>query len=271
MDRVLRPEKFDCDPNSPDASRNWKYWFTTFNNYLDSIDSLQPDKLKTLINFISPKMYEHISDYNSYELAVSALESLYVRPKNEVFARYTLISCKQESGQDCNQFLQKLHSLAKDCNFLSVTGDQYRNDYIRDAFVSGLSSNFIRQRLLELPNLDLQQAANTAFTLEMAQSQSASYHSVSINNTCGATTAPTTESTSVAAVPQPTCFSVVIKNIYVSIVLLKMPFVKTVEKRTLSKGLSFFCQTDTGIFSSGIFFIISCDSCRSFMSSKCCL
>ena len=139
MDRVLRPERFDCDPNSPDASRNWKYWFTTFSN-LESIDSLQPNKLKTLITFISPAMFELISEYDSYEMAVSALESIYVRPKNEVFARYTLISCKQDSGQDCSQFLQKLHSLAKDCNFRSVSGEQYKNDYIRDALASLLIS-----------------------------------------------------------------------------------------------------------------------------------
>ena len=213
MDRVLRPERFDCDPNSPDASRNWKYWFTTFTNYLDSIISLNPDKLKTLITFISPIMYEHISDHNSYESAVAALQALYVRPRNEVFSRYTLISYKQEPGQDCSQFLQKLHTLAKDCDFRSVTGEQYRTEYIRDAFVSGLSSNFIRQRLLEFPKLDLQQAAETALTLEMAQKQSASFTSLSAHGTCGATTSqnstptlPQMQTTSLAAVSQASCY-----------------------------------------------------------------
>ena len=185
-------------------------------------------------------MYEHISDYNSYETAVAALEALYVRPKNEVFSRYTLISYKQEPGQDCSQFLQKLHSLAKDCNFRSVTGEQYRSEYIRDAFVSGLSSNFIRQRLLEFPNLDLQQAADTALTLEMAQNQSSSFTSLSVHGTCGATTSqnststiPRIETTSVAAVPQASCYTTARtappRTQYVIIVVKKVTFKRSVD------------------------------------------
>ena len=48
-----------------------------------------------------------------------------------------------------SQFFQKLKSLAKDCDFKSVSAEQNENDAIRDAFISVMMSANIRQRLLE--------------------------------------------------------------------------------------------------------------------------
>ena len=73
------------------------------------------------------------------------------------------------------QHLQSLKRLAKDCDFQAVTATQARNEYIRDAFINGITSNHIRQRLLENKTLDLNTAYDQALTLEMAQSQLASY------------------------------------------------------------------------------------------------
>ncbi|KAI0980419.1 hypothetical protein GJ496_003196 [Pomphorhynchus laevis] len=46
---------------------------------------------------------------------------------------------------------------------------------MRDAFVAGLQSSFIRQRLLECSDLNLDDAYSKARALEMAQLHSASY------------------------------------------------------------------------------------------------
>ena len=79
-----------------------------------------------------------------------------------------------------DQFLQRLKTLAKDCNFRPVTADQYREELIRDAFISGLESNLIRQRLLEQRILDLQTAFDQARSLELAQLHSQKYQVPSI-------------------------------------------------------------------------------------------
>ncbi|VDP92899.1 unnamed protein product [Echinostoma caproni] len=100
------------------------------------------------------------------------IEALYIKPKNEVFARHVLATTKQENGQSVDQFIQKLHSLAIDCNFLSVSAEKHRDEAIRDAFITGAISNSIRQRLLEKYNLDLQHASEDARMLEHAQQQS---------------------------------------------------------------------------------------------------
>ncbi|MGL4482017.1 MAG: RNase H-like domain-containing protein, partial [Lactococcus garvieae] len=123
-----------------------------------------------------------------YESAISTLESLYVKPKNEIFARHVLSSTKQD-GQTLDQFLQKLKSLSKECNFRAVTAEQARDDAIRDAFISGIDSNQIRQRLLEQKSLDLQSAYETARSLELAQHHAQTYEH-SLTTQCASFTQP---------------------------------------------------------------------------------
>ncbi|VDP83429.1 unnamed protein product [Echinostoma caproni] len=100
------------------------------------------------------------------------LEALYIKPKNEVFARHVLATAKQENGRPIDQFIPKLRSLAVDCNFLSVSAEKHRDEAIRDAFITGLVSNSIRQQLLEKYNLDIQYAFEESRMLEHAQLQS---------------------------------------------------------------------------------------------------
>lgn len=74
-----------------------------------------------------------------------------------------------------DQYTQALISLSKDCNFQSVSAEQNRNEFIRDAFISGLNSSDIRQRLLENNTLTLEEAIVKARSLEAAQKHSAAY------------------------------------------------------------------------------------------------
>lgn len=69
-----------------------------------------------------------------------------IKPKNEVFARHLLSSCKQETSQNLDQFLQKLKLLVKNCGSNYETAEQDQNDAMHDALISGMQSNFIRQR-----------------------------------------------------------------------------------------------------------------------------
>ena len=137
MERFLRPERFDCNPNSSSATQEWNHWFRTFKNFLSSVEQHEPNKLDTLINYIAPSVYEYIADTTSYDAAVEILEKLYVRPKNEVYARHLLAGRRQQPGETLDEFLQALKQLGKDCNYKAVTAEQYREESIRDAFLVG--------------------------------------------------------------------------------------------------------------------------------------
>ena len=74
-----------------------------------------------------------------------------------------------------DEFLQALKTLAKYCKFKDVTATVYRDEAVRDAFISGLQSNSIRQRLLENTTLDLKTMFTQARSLDVAQRSSETY------------------------------------------------------------------------------------------------
>ena len=91
----MRPDRFEANPNSSDSLKEWKHWYCTFQNFLSAIEAHHSHKLNTLINYIVPSVYEYISECNDYDTAIETLEQLYMKPKNEVFARHILATRRQ--------------------------------------------------------------------------------------------------------------------------------------------------------------------------------
>ena len=81
-------------------------------------------------------------------------------------------------NESIDTYLQVLKRLSKDCNFTAVIAEQHRQSYIRDAFINGLYSKEIRQRLLENMTLTLDQAFEQARSLEMAYKNSETYNQI---------------------------------------------------------------------------------------------
>jgi len=89
-----------------------------------------------------------------------------LKKKNDVFARHLLAVRKQQPRESLQQFLQALKYLSKYCSFRRVTAEQYCEDLLRDAFRNVVTSNAIRQRILEKDDLPLDAAFKQAFSLD---------------------------------------------------------------------------------------------------------
>ena len=89
--------------------------------------------------------------------------------------RHKLKSHKQTT-ESIEEFLQTLYQLAKKCSTPALTADQHREMLIVDAFIAGLSSPQIRQRLLESHDDSLSTLSKTAITMELAMADA---HSLS--------------------------------------------------------------------------------------------
>jgi len=48
------------------------------------------NKLRVLINYVSPDVYELIEEAKTYEEAMNTLKPLYVKTPNEIFGRHSL-------------------------------------------------------------------------------------------------------------------------------------------------------------------------------------
>ncbi len=132
--------------------------------------------VKILINnFVSPAVFEYIEECSGYESAMESLQNIYVKPTNEIYARHVLATRRQQPGETLDEYLQALKVLSKECNFQSVTAAKYCEEYVRDAFITGLQLNQIRQRLLENKTLDLKTMFDQARALDSAMRSSESY------------------------------------------------------------------------------------------------
>ena len=184
MDRLLKPAVFDTDHNSPEAAKQWKHFFRTFQNFSNAVQD-DNNRLQLLINHISADVYQLVEECQTYEQAITTLKRVYVKPPNTIFARHALITRKQKDGESLDSFLQALKDLSRDCNFEAVTAAQHRDQYILDSFITGIRCNQIRQRLLENLELDLDRMFAQARSLDSAQKSSASYQTITYSaNAC---------------------------------------------------------------------------------------
>lgn len=183
MDQILRPQRLDIDAESNLASLKWKHWLLTFENFLEEIKVAEDkQKLRILTNFLSPAVYQYVAECSTFQKAIDSLQELYSKPVSVIYARHQLASRRQNQEETIDQYLQNLKILARDCDFKAESKETNRDNYIRDAFISGLQSTNIRQRLLENTSLTLIQAHEKARSLELALKQSECYqNSISLN------------------------------------------------------------------------------------------
>ena len=97
MEKYLHPERLDCNPNSPSAPNEWQHWHHTLKSFFRALGDCEVNKLDALVNFLSPAVYKYVADFITYENTLQHLEGLYVKPKNEVFARHLLSTRKQQA------------------------------------------------------------------------------------------------------------------------------------------------------------------------------
>ncbi|KAJ0178188.1 hypothetical protein K1T71_006011 [Dendrolimus kikuchii] len=185
MEKYLKPDRLDIDPSSSSASKEWEHWKRTFENFLKASESTSGQvprcNLDLLINHVSSNIYTYIAECTDYSQAMNILSKLFTKPKNIVYARFALATRKQQCEESLDTFLQILKQLSKDCDFKSVDANTNRDDYIRDAFISGIRCAKIRQRLLENLSLTLDEAYDKALSLEMAEMNCQGYNSSNLN------------------------------------------------------------------------------------------
>ena len=172
------------------------------------------NKLTVLINYVSSDVYQLFSEAQTFDEAVTILKALYVKTPNEIYARHALSTRKQQPNESIDEYLQVLKVMSKDCNYVQVSASQYRDEAVRDAFISGLQSSLIRQRLLENRTLDLETACNQARSLESAKKSSDSYLITQTPNLAAASTTPQSNSDVVSELTEKAASAATSKKCY---------------------------------------------------------
>jgi len=58
------------------------------------------------VNYVSPNVYAYVEESEMYANALKVLQTIFSKPKNEIFARYLLATRKQREGNRWMMFLQ---------------------------------------------------------------------------------------------------------------------------------------------------------------------
>lgn len=77
--------------------------------------------------------------------------------------------CGQREDKFIHDYPQRLQLLAKVSSFKTADAAQIRDDCVRDAFISSLHFNFIRQSLLVKATVDLQTAIHQSRAVYLLQ------------------------------------------------------------------------------------------------------
>ena len=120
------------------------------------------------VSIIEGLVYDKTGDHNYHQLR-AALEGYFLPKKNVRYERYVFRKRVQKAGESCAQFLNSLTELGNTCDFENTAIDTVKHFNIKDQMIIGLSSNEIRQKLLENLKFTLAEALNCATTMETSR------------------------------------------------------------------------------------------------------
>ena len=78
------------------------------------------NKLNVLTAYLTAPIYKVIAEETTYDNAGAALRRLYVKPRNEIFARHLLATAQQKDGESIHEFVLRLNGLRQNCSFVAV-------------------------------------------------------------------------------------------------------------------------------------------------------
>ena len=86
--------------------------------------------------------------------------------KNTIYERYLFFSRGQESGESIDKYATVLRDMTDSCEFQDL-----KDSVIRGRIVFGISDNNVRESLLRVPDLTLNETLEIARAAETTQSQ----------------------------------------------------------------------------------------------------
>lgn len=196
-------------PQKPTLEQ-WRWWRSCFTEGLE-INEITTDshKLTYPKNHTGHELYELLKNETDFSKALSILDNRFGRQSRILYARHSLLSCTQQAGETINDFVGRLQILAHRCECKAVTADEHRNLLLSGALISGISSDVIWARLLELDDAKatLEDCTSIAAAIKMSLNYSRNFHSKGEDDrTCEtalAATEPTNTDSSFCAAQQP--------------------------------------------------------------------
>ena len=168
------PSRLDMAGN---ISENWKKWKQVWDSFeITSRLNKQENKygVATFITCIGSEAlevyhglpFENEEDKHIMSKVMELMERHCIGQTNVIYEQYCFNNRKQESGESFDTYLTALRTLAKTCNFGSLT-----DELSRDRIVCGICDTGTRKKLLQEPKLTLQKCIDVCRSTETTATQ----------------------------------------------------------------------------------------------------
>lgn len=170
-------DKFDAV--SPNAGPRWKRWLFSFEIYADSKglikDNQKQRRRALLLHTAGPDVQDifltlaNTGEAQNYDSAVTALNDYFIPKVNSVHARHLFRSTLPKAKETVHQYVIRLKTAAKDCEFGEETDNQ-----IRDQVLAHYKSEYFQRKASEEKgDFDLNRTLEIAFDCERAEQRMA--------------------------------------------------------------------------------------------------
>ncbi|XP_029652354.1 uncharacterized protein LOC115225568 [Octopus sinensis] len=154
-------------PDDP-REEDYIYWKRMLHIYIAKANVPGGSKLKVLLVLCRARTYPIVEESETFEVAIEHLESKFIKKGSNIMMRHKLRTRKQKENESIREFMSSLQVQAKKCEIQTLTADRYQEILIEDAFVAGLQSPSIKQRLLKSSDNSLETLYKLAQTMEVA-------------------------------------------------------------------------------------------------------
>ena len=165
---ITQAANFDIHDES-NLNQRWKKW--SFEFYLAASGTDNDSQMRALLlRCAGPDVQDifmHLEDVGTtYKAAMHALNNHFESKRNVVFERHVFREATQGTNEPSLNFVTRLRKFVSTCGFADP------NTEIRDQFIDKCSSNRLRRRLQQEPNLTLEKVVEKAQAMELAERQS---------------------------------------------------------------------------------------------------
>uniref|UniRef100_A0A5S6QQR1 Reverse transcriptase domain-containing protein n=1 Tax=Trichuris muris TaxID=70415 RepID=A0A5S6QQR1_TRIMR len=163
---------------------DFRTWIRSFENYiLAAFPGRISDERKraVLLNFLGTeglrRFYCLKVQDDTYDSAVKALTAFFTPKVNVCVERYRFRKRTQEIGEPVDFYVADLKELAATCAFGTL-----EDELVRDQLIGGTSSAAIREKLLAIDDLTLEQAITITRQMETAKKEASCLHGATDTN-----------------------------------------------------------------------------------------
>ena len=153
---VTTPLPFATNTDASRLATTWNKWKTGFDIYITAAGITDNAQKKALLLHCGGEGIQEIfatltidaadADNSEFKRATDALTAHFAPKKNKRYERHLFRSCAQGESDTMNQYVTKLRTLVKTCEYTNA------NDAIIDQVIEKCHSNKLRKAMLKQPD-----------------------------------------------------------------------------------------------------------------------